>query len=91
MQETLSILRRLEIYAEAGETLANLKLWKPQIKKLVKDGFTIDVISPTLRRGEYSCLISWKHPNGAGASGMLNLTIKSLQQMSAETSEESEH
>lgn len=80
MQEKLSILNRLEIYAEAGETSAPLKLWKSQISKLEEKGFVVEKIAKTHRLGEFYCNISWAKPtiSGGAANEMLKLSINSL-------------
>lgn len=79
MLEKLTIIERLEMFAEAGETSATLRLWKKRIKRLVDDGFTVEIICPTIREGEFYCKIDWKHPTGEVATEMLMLTIKSLE------------
>ena len=80
MLERLTIERRLEIFAEAGETSAPLKLWKSQIYKLRKAGFDVDVVIATERRGEYFCCVDWKKPHGHWAHELLQLTIDSLKE-----------
>ena len=80
MQEKLSVLNRLEIFAEAGETSAPLKLWKSQIKKLQAEGFTVEIITKTQRFGEFYCNISWAKPtiSDGSANELLKLSINSL-------------
>ena len=48
-QEKLSITERLEIYAEAGETSAPLKLWISEISKLEKGGFSVEKIASIMQ------------------------------------------
>lgn len=78
MLEKLTILDRLEIYADDGRTNAPLKLWGDQIKSLRKAGFTVDVLGRTDRYGEFNCDIFWLEPTGSQASYMLVQTIKAL-------------
>ena len=78
MLEKTSIIDRLEIYANEGETSAPLKLWGAQITSLRKGGFQVEVLKPTDRYGEYNCTISWDFPTGHQASYMLALSIDSL-------------
>ena len=80
MLERLTVERRLEIYAEAGETSAPLKLWKNTISKLQKGGCLVEVISPTDRKGEYFCNVDWKNPHGQIAYALLRITIASLEE-----------
>ena len=79
MLDGLTIEERLEIFAEKGQTSAYLKLWKNQIFKLQKEGFDVDVIFPTSRRGEYYCCVYWEEPHGPGASALRELTLESLE------------
>ena len=80
MLERLTVERRLEIYAENGETSAPLKLWKSTIPKLREAGCTVDIIAPTERKGEYYCNVDWKMPHGQGAYALLRLTIAALEE-----------
>lgn len=76
----MTVLDRLELYADAGETSAPLKLWKNQILQLRKDGFTVEEIAPTERRAEYFCTIDWSQPNipESLANEMLKMSINAL-------------
>lgn len=78
-QEKLSITERLEIYAEAGETSAPLKLWTSEISKLEKGGFSVEKIAPVEGNMRFLCDIDWKYPKGKDAQQMLDYTIKALQ------------
>lgn len=79
MLEKLTIIDRIEIYASAGMTSAPLKLWGKQIESLsTKGGFTIEVLKPTKRYGEFNCTIRWDNPKGVQASYMLAQAIKAL-------------
>ena len=51
MMERMTIIDRLEIVAERGDTNAALKLWGAQISKLERGGFTVTKIAPTAREG----------------------------------------
>ncbi len=79
MLERLTIQDRLEMFAEAGETSAPLKLWKPTISKLERGGFLVEIIAPSQREGEYYCNIDWKNPRGSAARDMLRLSIQALE------------
>lgn len=74
----VTIMDRIEVYANSGEISAPLKLWKSQISSLKKDGFDVSVVSPTERKGEFYCNISWKNPKGGEARYMLSATISGL-------------
>ena len=78
--EKPSILERLESFAMQGETSAPLKLWKAQITRLEKQGFTVHIISETDRDSEYYCDISWKSPtiSNSDAECLLMFTINVL-------------
>ena len=78
MVDKTTILDRIEVYADDGETSAPLKLWKTQISKLRKQGFTVTTVSPTNRKREFYCNISWKTPKGDEARYMLSATISGL-------------
>ncbi len=73
-----TITDRIEVYACDGRISIPLKLWKGQIDKLRREGFHIFIKSSTNRRGEFSCIISWKHPHGDQAAYMLSVTINAL-------------
>lgn len=79
MPHQLSIMERLEIYAEAGETSAPLKLWSSQISKLEKGGFLVEKIAPIEGGKRFFCEINWKNPKGTEAQQMLEYTVKALQ------------
>ena len=80
MMEKMSIMERIEVFADAGETSAPLKLWKNQIARLEKGGFTVEKIAPTEREGEFYCDVDWKNPSGPEAQQMLRYTIRSLKE-----------
>ena len=77
MQEVITIMDRLEIFAEFGLTEAKLKLWNNQRERLEKDGFYVAVIAPTGRKGENYCIIDWKLPTAQVAYVMLAISITS--------------
>lgn len=56
-----SIDARLKHEAENGKMDKKLKLWKPSIKRLRKNGLIVTQGDPTDREGEYNCYISWAH------------------------------
>lgn len=78
MTEKTTIIDRIEVYANDGRISIPLRLWKGQITKLRKEGFSVLVKSPTKRYGEFSCVVSWKHPKGEQAAHMLSATIRTL-------------
>ena len=71
MMERMTIIDRLEIVAERGDTNAALKLWGAQISKLEKGGFTVTKIAPTAREGELYCEVYWKQPYVPDAQRLL--------------------
>ena len=79
MMERMTIIDRLEIVAERGDTNAALKLWGAQISKLEKGGFTVAKIAPTAREGEFYCEVDWKQPYGPDAQRLLEYTLEALQ------------
>ena len=78
MLSQTTIMDRLTVFAGAGETSAQLKLWKKKIEKLRKDGFEVRTISKTERIGEFLCEISWKYPKSAETRYLLSETINCL-------------
>ena len=78
MQEKITIMDRLEIFAGAGLTEAKLKLWTNQQKRLERDGFDVTVIAPTARKGEHYCKIDWKQPTEQTAYGLLAISISTM-------------
>lgn len=58
-QDRLSILERLGIFAEAGETSAKLKLYPRQEQRLIKKGFKVTRLT-NISRDLYKCQIEWK-------------------------------
>ena len=78
MLSQTTIMDRLTVFANAGETSAQLKLWKKRIRKLRKDGFEVRTISQTERTGEFLCEISWKQPKSAETRYLLSATISCL-------------
>ena len=81
MLEKITILDRLEIFAESGLTEAMLKLWNNQIERLRRDGFEVTIIAPTERKGEYYCKIDWKNPAGQTANGLLATSIATMKKV----------
>lgn len=81
MTEKPTLYDRLEVFAKDGEISANLKLWKPQIKKLQSDGFVVDPFYKTIRHGEFFCYISWDKPTipDSVAANMLKISISSIE------------
>jgi muramoyltetrapeptide carboxypeptidase LdcA involved in peptidoglycan recycling len=73
-----TLMDRIEVYADAGRVSAPLKLWKAQISRLKKKGFTVVVESPTHRHGEFKCTVSWDLPQGRSAELMLDATTRAL-------------
>lgn len=79
MTERLSVLERLEFFAEEGETKAGLILWKRQIIALEKGGFTVKTIAQADIKNRFYCIVNWEQPHGKDALKMLEYTLKALE------------
>ena len=77
MHGNLTILDRLDVFADCGKTSASLKLWENQFFRLRDIGFDVDPIAPSERAGEYHCRIEWAYPTGQAAYEMLGRSIQS--------------
>ena len=77
----ITIMDRLEIFAESGLTEAMLKLWNNQKERLERDGFDVTVLAPTDRKGEHYCKIDWKQPTAQVAYGLLAISIATMKKI----------